>query len=718
VLYLATMMPDSVLRRLLACAAPCLSALLVAACGIPLDAPVPSSRFGADSTLWMRMLDAEDARGAGNEGLGPLFEGARSASPALRAIAVRGLGRMERAELADSIVRLLDDPDPDVRADAANALAQASRAGSPPGASAAIESRILAETEPRVLAVLAESLARLPRSDSLDVAATATILARLAVRDSGNARATDPTIALGAARGFFFLARQPAARTGISDDAAAALDWLAKTRGVNNGVAARRVRSVATASLAALRAIRVEDIEAILTDPDPFVRREAVAATATVQDPGVAGHIAERALRDDDGMVRYEALRAWDRVRDTESRCQATLDAVHDSNAHVALLAIDLLASDCGGQEGGALLDSLARTLSSAAAAADSGWQRAAHAMVGLARLFERPARERLPAFVEAPNGFVRAYGARAAASLKDVPALTKLAADVDPNVRTEAVRGLSAVLGHAADSIYITQLGDQNDSQLLQATAAALDGSKAAGAAGAVLDAFERVSAAHRETWRDSRTALLGRLGGLGSRALASRLQPWLQDYDPVIADSAAALIGRWTGKTVVAAPQRPARLDLPAPADVEAMVRTHVIIEMQDGGTIEIELYPFVAPTNAWRFVRLAGDGYFDGLTLHRVVPNFVVQGGSPAANEYHGDGAYTRDELGLSYNWRGTVGLSTRGRDTGDGQLYINLIDNVRLDHDYTIWGRVTAGMPVVDALLEGAVMRSVSLKRVRR
>jgi len=698
--------------------APLLLALLAAACGVPLDAPVPASRFGADSTLWMRMLEAEDARGAGNEGLNPLFEGARSSSPVLRGIAVRGLGRLERADLADSIVPLLDDADPDVRAEAANALAQASRAGASSSVFSALEARIAAETEPRVLAVLAESLGRFPATDIQTVAASAATLAGLAVRDSANTRATDPTVPLGAARGFFFLVRQPAARSGLPEAGVAALRWLATTRGVNDGTTARRVRTVATSALASARAITVEDIESILTDPDALVRREAVTAITTVQDQGIARHLAERALPDEDGMVRYDALRIWDRVRDVEARCDATLDAVHDLNAHVALLAIDLLGSDCGGQRGGELLDSIARTLVATASASDSGWHRPAHAMVSLARTFQRPAAERLPAFHDAANGFVRAYAARSAAFLKDVPALARLASDADPNVRTEAVRGLNVVVGHAADSIYVAQLREQSDSQLLQAAAAALDGSRYPGAAEAVLDAFERVSTARRETWRDSRAALLGRLAQLGSPALGARLQPWLQDYDPQIADSVAALLGRWTGTTVAAAPQRLPRLALPSPADVEAMVRTTAIIDMEGGGRIEIELYPFVAPTNAWRFVRLARDGHFDGLTLHRVAPNFVVQGGSPAANEYAGDGPFTRDELGLSYNWRGTMGLSTRGRDTGDGQLYFNLIDNVRLDHDYTIWGRVTDGMPVVDALLEGAVMRRVALKRTRR
>jgi cyclophilin family peptidyl-prolyl cis-trans isomerase len=61
------------------------------------------------------------------------------------------------------------------------------------------------------------------------------------------------------------------------------------------------------------------------------------------------------------------------------------------------------------------------------------------------------------------------------------------------------------------------------------------------------------------------------------------------------------------------------------------------------------------------------------------------------------------------------RGTIGTSTRGRDTGDAQIYVNLVDSPRLDHDYTIFGDVTRGMDVVDAILEGAVIQKMELVR---
>ena len=73
--------------------------------------------------------------------------------------------------------------------------------------------------------------------------------------------------------------------------------------------------------------------------------------------------------------------------------------------------------------------------------------------------------------------------------------------------------------------------------------------------------------------------------------------------------------------------------------------------------------------------------------------------------------------RDEVGLRSHDRGTLGISTRGRDTGDAQLFVNLVDNPRLDHDYTVFGAVTAGMAVVDGILEGDVIARVEVLQQR-
>ena len=111
--------------------------------------------------------------------------------------------------------------------------------------------------------------------------------------------------------------------------------------------------------------------------------------------------------------------------------------------------------------------------------------------------------------------------------------------------------------------------------------------------------------------------------------------------------------------------------------------------------------------------RFARLARAGYYNGLTFHRVVPNFVIQGGSPGANEYVGDASFMRDEVGTWPHVRGAVGISTRGHDTGDAQIFVDLVDNPRLDHVYTVFGQVLNGIDIVDRILEGDVIERIEI-----
>jgi cyclophilin family peptidyl-prolyl cis-trans isomerase len=189
--------------------------------------------------------------------------------------------------------------------------------------------------------------------------------------------------------------------------------------------------------------------------------------------------------------------------------------------------------------------------------------------------------------------------------------------------------------------------------------------------------------------------------------------MEPFVYDYDPVVADRAAEVLTIWTWQPWLGAARRAPRLPLPTPAELEAMTRQEVVLHMRAGGEVIVRLLPWEAPTNTFRLYAMVGRGELDGLTFHRVVPNFVIQGGSPLANEYGGHGAFTRDEVGRAVQWRGTVGVSTRGRDTGDGQIYIDLVDNPRLDHEYTVFADVVRGMDTVDNLLEGATIQRVEI-----
>lgn len=128
---------------------------------------------------------------------------------------------------------------------------------------------------------------------------------------------------------------------------------------------------------------------------------------------------------------------------------------------------------------------------------------------------------------------------------------------------------------------------------------------------------------------------------------------------------------------------------------------------------GTIEIQLSILDAPLTVDNFITLARRGYFNGLQLHRVVPNFVVQDGDPRGDGSGGPGYSIRDELHEGTYARGTVGMALAGPDTGGSQWFITHSAQPHLDGKYTIFGRVTDGMEVVDALQVGETVTRIRI-----
>jgi cyclophilin family peptidyl-prolyl cis-trans isomerase len=159
--------------------------------------------------------------------------------------------------------------------------------------------------------------------------------------------------------------------------------------------------------------------------------------------------------------------------------------------------------------------------------------------------------------------------------------------------------------------------------------------------------------------------------------------------------------------------------RLPLPTipPAEyIRGLAGAIARITMRGIGTVTVELLTDEAPVTAAVFAQLAETGQYDGLTFHRIVPNFVIQGGSPGADEYDGRSReFMRDEVGFARNTRGTIGISTRGRDTGDAQIYFNLVDNFRLDRDYTVVATIRDGLMVIDRVQEGDVIDRIEIIR---
>ncbi len=127
---------------------------------------------------------------------------------------------------------------------------------------------------------------------------------------------------------------------------------------------------------------------------------------------------------------------------------------------------------------------------------------------------------------------------------------------------------------------------------------------------------------------------------------------------------------------------------------------------------GTIEFEILTD-APMASSNFIKLSKDGYYDGLTFHRVVPGFVIQGGDPTGTGAGGPGYQFEDEPVTREYTKGIVAMANAGPDTNGSQFFIMLDDNA-LPPSYTIFGEVLSGQEVVDTVQVGDVMQKVTIE----
>lgn len=149
---------------------------------------------------------------------------------------------------------------------------------------------------------------------------------------------------------------------------------------------------------------------------------------------------------------------------------------------------------------------------------------------------------------------------------------------------------------------------------------------------------------------------------------------------------------------------------------------------------GDVTLEFYPGDAPVHVARFAELAESGFYDGVKFHRIVPDFVVQGGDPASKEMSseqvaqevasgmsrlgtgGSGQKLKAEFNSRKHITGTLAMArAQNPDSADSQFYICLAPQPSLDGQYTVFGQVTAGMDVVSSLVVGDVIESISIQR---
>jgi cyclophilin family peptidyl-prolyl cis-trans isomerase len=120
---------------------------------------------------------------------------------------------------------------------------------------------------------------------------------------------------------------------------------------------------------------------------------------------------------------------------------------------------------------------------------------------------------------------------------------------------------------------------------------------------------------------------------------------------------------------------------------------------------GPIAVELYPDDAPKTVDNFVKLARDGFYDGLIFHRVIPDFMIQGGDPTGTGSGGPGYSFEDEFNQHKVERGALAMANAGPNTNGSQFFVVTADSCPwLDGKHTVFGKVTSGMDVVDTISE--------------
>jgi cyclophilin family peptidyl-prolyl cis-trans isomerase len=151
-------------------------------------------------------------------------------------------------------------------------------------------------------------------------------------------------------------------------------------------------------------------------------------------------------------------------------------------------------------------------------------------------------------------------------------------------------------------------------------------------------------------------------------------------------------------------------------APAMTIDQSKLYLVTITTARGKIAICLQPELAPTTVNNFVTLARNHYFDGLVFHRVVPNFVIQGGDPTGTGAGGPGYQFKDEPVRQHYVEGAMAMANSGPNTNGSQFFIdNADDTTNLQPLYNLFGKVMSGQDVVNAVQQGDAMQSVTVQQ---
>ena len=461
---------------------------------------------------------------------------------------------------------------------------------------------------------------------------------------------------------------------------------------------------------------------------DPLVRMNAATLMGKIGDTlNIAGTLGQLSSQDADWRVRANALKAIGTLGPHLAPIvmNAFVRAFTDSNEHVALSSLGALAEML--KDRGMIplaADSILWRMAENSTRQVSG-RLQTEAFTAVARILRSKAYDRLSR-IQLPNEWVRARHVIALGMTGDSLALPMIQESLrhnSPRVVSAGLEGLqnlgllnpgnSRIVRSVTDSA-IGAL-DSRDISVLSTAASLLADSlfRTREAVPPLLDALEQMQEPEDV---EAMQQIIQTLGSLRDRRATDALIRKLSSTDRTVAQMAADALQAITGRSYlqgIRVTERPAT----GAADTVVLVGgpDTVVVRMRtSAGTVVLELYPVVAPFTVASFLKLASQRFFDGITFHRVVPNFVVQGGDPRGDGWGGPGYSIRSEFSLLRYERGMIGMASAGKDTEGSQFFITHSPQPHLDGRYTIFGRVRTGMEVVDRIQVGDIITHVDVE----
>lgn len=503
------------------------------------------------------------------------------------------------------------------------------------------------------------------------------------------------------------------------------------------------VREGLLLAAARLRPVPAAAIAPWVASADSGVAWRAAYALARGRAPGGVRVLVD-AARSPWGSVRAQAARGLARAVAGDSLGGAALDALQrlarDGDPHVRIGALRSLAS-YGDAGGAALREALAdadanvrlaaaQVVAPAIGTDTAAWRQAlGRDTVTVIReaLLAGAVRQGAGADLLATWRRDGDWHRRAMAATLDALGVARVARgrlagwtrDGDPRVRAAAVAGLaglvdSATVREGVRHDLAVQLADED----VGVRTAALDGL----AHGASADDLARALVAYRRTGDepalDARLAFWAladsarRHDGALPDSVARELRALPRPRDPLEREAASRLPGfaEWRDPT---SPARPLAWYADRVQEALATRQPQAVVETERG-TLVLDLLGSEAPITVYQFAQLARTGYFDGQRFHRVVPDFVVQGGDPRGDGNGGPGYAIRDEISTARYLRGTLGMALSGPDTGGSQFFVTLSPQPHLDGGYTVFGRLHSGGDILDRLVQGDRIVRVTIR----